>query len=195
MRYLKMTAHDDYDNDVIDTVYLEFFDGVQAKAVAEALAMNTPEQDHASLRWLMGEVIADDIDGNGVVNSVDGELARALARRFLKFGWWRMDRPFNRYLEIVAEDLDLDGQPDLVRLRFHEGDGPPTDDTLVDAAACIFLNDSAGNCFTLNEDVNAGSYIDQRGATFVEAFCRDFLRCNWNNVRAAKPCSFSGTPF
>lgn len=35
----------------------------------------------------MGEVIADDIDGNGVVSNVDSELARALARRFLKFRW------------------------------------------------------------------------------------------------------------
>lgn len=190
MRYLKITAQDDYDNDVIDAVYLEFFDGVHPKPVAEALVMNTSRDDRGSLKW----VLADDINGNGVCNKVDGDLARALARRFLKFKWWKIDRPFNRYLEIYAEDLDLDGQPDLVRLRFHEGDGGPADETLVDAAACVFLNDAAGRFVTLNEDVNGDLNIDARDSALVVGLCRDFLKCGWNNVRAARHCSFVGTP-
>ena len=156
MRYLKITAQDDYDNDVIDAVYLEFFDGVNPKAVAEALVMNTPEQDRGSLKW----VLAEDINGNGVNNRVDGELARSLARRFLQFKWWKVDRPFDRYLEIYAEDLDLDGKPDLVRLRFHQGEGAPSDETLVRAAACVFLNDVAGRYIAINEDVNGDSTVN-----------------------------------
>ena len=188
MRYLKITAQDDYDNDVIDAVYLEFFDGVSPEAVAQALVMNTPEQDHGSLKW----VLADDIDGNGFSNSVDGNLARALARRFLKFKWWSIDRPFKRYLEVLAEDLDLDGRPDLVRMRFHEGQGAPTDETLVDAAACVFLNDRAGRYVTLNEDVNRDLDVNEKDATLVVDFCRDFLKCGWNNVRATTPCASAG---
>lgn len=189
MRYLKITAQDDYDNDVIDAVYLEFFDGVRPKAVAEALVMNVPEEDCGSLKW----VLADDINGSGVSNKVDGNLARALARQFLKFKWWNVDRPFNRYLEVIAEDLDLDGRPDLVRLRFHDGEGVPTDKTLVDAAACVFLNDAAGRYVTLNEDVNGDSSIDPRDATLVVDFCRDFLKCAWSNVYTPGPCSLART--
>lgn len=182
MRYLKITAQDDYDNDVIDAVYLEFFDGVNPKAVAEALVMNTSEQDHGNLKW----VLADDISGDGVCSKVDGDLARALAKGFLNFKWWKIDRPFNRYLEIFAEDLDLDGKPDLVRLRFHEGEEAPTDETLVGAAACVFLNDSADRYVTLNKDV-------KEDTNRVMDLCRDFLKCDWSNVRAQRPCSFIGS--
>lgn len=91
MRYLIITAQDDYDNDVVDAVYLEFFDGINSKAVAEALVMNTAEEDDGSLKW----VLADDITGNGVCDKVDGDLARSLSRRFLAFKWWKTDRPFN----------------------------------------------------------------------------------------------------
>lgn len=188
MRYLKITAQDDYDNDVIDAVYLEFFDGVKPKAVAEALVMNTPNNDHGSLKW----VIADDINRDGPSNKVDEQLARALARQFLLFKWWKVDPPFDRYLEIYSEDLDLDGKPDLVRLRFHQGDGVPSDATLVNAAACVFLNDPAGRHVTLNEDVNGDSTVDARDGALVLNLSREFLKCNWNNVRAPNPCSFDG---
>ncbi|MGR3888040.1 hypothetical protein [Pseudomonas sp. 1152_12] len=187
MRYLKITAQDDYDNDVIDAVYLEFFDGVNAKAVAEALVMNTQEHDHGSLKW----VLAEDINGNGVSNTVDSALARALARSFLKFQWWKVDQPFNRYLEVLAEDLDLDGKPDLVRLRFHEGEGAPTDETLVEAAACVFLNDPAGRYVTLNADVNGDWKTDPWDTTLVVDMARLFLKCDWNNAHVAKPCTFT----
>lgn len=175
MRYLKITAQDDYDNNVIDAVYLEFFDGINPIAVAQALVWNTPKQDRGSLKW----VLAEDIDGNGVSNKVDGDLARALARRFLKFKWWKIDRPFTRYLEVFAEDLDLDGQPDLVRLRFHEGEGLPTRKTLVRAAACVFLNDCAGRYVTLKQDVNGDMNINALDTKLVVDFCRDFLKCGW----------------
>lgn len=188
MRYLKIAAQDDYDNDVIDAVYLEFFDGMNPKAVAEALVMNTPEQDHASLKW----VLADDIDGNGVCNKVDGDLARALARQFLKLKWWKVAPPFDRYLEIYSEDLDLDGKPDLVRLRFHQGEGVPTDATLVNAAACVFLNEPDGQYVILNERVNADLGVDASGAALVVDLCRDFLKCDWSNSRPTTPCSFIG---
>lgn len=190
MRYLKITAQDDYDNDVIDAVYLEFYDGVNPKAVAEALVMNTAEQDRGSLKW----VLADDINGSGVNDKVDGDLARSLARRFLQFKWWKVDRPFDRYLEIYTEDLDLDGKPDLVRLRFHQGEGAPSDETLVRAAACVFLNDVAGRYVAINEDVNGDSTVNARDSALVVDLCRDFLKCGWNNVRATTPCAPLGSP-
>jgi len=185
MRYLKITAQDDYDNNVIDAVYLEFFDGVSPKAVAEALVMNTSEHDHGSLKW----VLADDINGSGVNNSVDAALARALAKCFLQFKWWKIDRPFNRYLEIFTEDLDLDGKPDLVRLRFHEGDGAPTDATVVNAAACVFLNDPADRYITLNTKIDEDLKTEAWQTTHVVDISRLFLKCSWNNIRAIKPCS------
>ena len=186
MRYLKITAQDDYDNDVIDAVYLEFFDGINPKPVAEALVMNTSEQDHGKLKW----VLADDIDGNSVCNKVDGDLARALARQFLKLKWWKVAPPFDRYLEIYSEDLDLDGKPDLVRLRFHQGEGTPTDATLVKAAACVFPNDYADGNVTLH--VNTNPTDDARNAALVVDLCRDFLKCDWSNSRPTTPCSFIG---
>ena len=150
--------------------------------------MNTSEQDHGSLKW----VLAEDINGNGVNNNVDGALARALAKSFLQFNWWKIDRPFNRYLEIFAEDLDLDLTPDLVRLRFHEGEGAPSDETLVKAAACVFLNDAAGRYVTLNAQVNGDSKTDPWDTTLVVGMSRLFLKCGWNNVRVEKPCTLAG---
>lgn len=174
MRYLKIYAQDVLDNDVPDVVYLEFYDDIQTPAlVHRATAFDIT--DDGKFDW----VIADDLNQDGIVDTVDREMALEFAQLFLAFEWFSLDEPFEKYLKVFAQDFDSNGIPDTVRLHFHQGDGVPRDETLVCSAAVYSDGNGQGASVSIHQDVNNDGKVDRQDAELVKQFAALFLKFAW----------------
>lgn len=175
MRYLKIYAHNLYPDKWPDVVYLEFYDDIPAPGTLIKKATAFEISLDGKLDW----VIADDMNGDGVEDKQDDDLAIELAQIFLKFNWYSLVEPFDKYLKAFVEDYDADGKPDTVRLHFHQGDGEPRDETLAYTAALYKNGDGSGEGTTINHDVNNDTKNDAVDSALVKEFSEYFLKFSW----------------
>lgn len=173
MRYLKIYAQDVLDNDVPDVVSLEFHDDTHTPTlVRQATAFDIT--DDGQLDW----VIADDVNQDGVIDAVDRALAIELAQLFVEFNWFSLDAPFDKYLKVFARDFGGNGIPDTVRLHFHQGEGAPTDESIVYTAA-IYGDDNGLGSVSINQDVNNDGKVTHKDAELLKQFSALFLKFGW----------------
>lgn len=177
MRYLKIYAHDVFENDVPDVVYLEFHDDTRAPTLVHQ-ATTFDITDDGKLDW----VIADDVNQDGVIDAVDRAQAIELAQLFLAFNWYSLDEPFDKYLKVFARDFDGNGVPDTVRLHFHQGEGEATDESIAYTAA-IYADGNGLGGVSINQDVNNDGKVDSRDAQLVKQFSALFLKFGWVDAR------------
>lgn len=173
MRYMKIYAQDVYDNDVPDVVALEFHDDTRTPTLVHR-ATTFDITDDGKLDW----VIADDVNHDHIFDAADGVLALELAQLFLKFNWFSLDQPFDKYLKVFARDFDGNGVPDTVRLHFHQGEGAPTDETMAYTAA-LYGDGNGRNGVSINQDVNNDHKVDRTDAALVKKFSKLFLKLGW----------------
>lgn len=175
MRYLKINAQDVLDDDAPDTIYLDFYDDSSSPHTRLKRAVAFDITEDGKLDW----VIADDMNGDGVIDRKDDNLAIELAQMFLLFNWYSVDAPFDKYLKISAEDFDADGNPDTVRMHFHQGEGDPRDETIAYGASFYTNGDGTGEGEAINFDVNNNNKVDREDSDLVKAFARCFLKFGW----------------
>ena len=175
MRYLKIYAQDIQDDDKPDTVLLDFYDDSSTLPVLIKKAAAFDINEDGKLDW----VIADDMNGDGVKDKKDDELATQLAQMFLLFKWHSLDAPYDKYLKVSAEDFDADGNPDTVRMHFHQGTGDPRDETIAYGASFYTRGDGSGTGETINFDVNNDNKVDRADSELVKAFARCYLKFGW----------------
>lgn len=174
MRYLKMYAQDDHDNNVIDAVYLEFYQAGETRPQHEAVVFNLAGDDAGELKW----VLADDID-NGEIHAVDARLAGDLARQFLAFDWFALDKPFDKYLEVTAAhrvERPLSGE---VRLRFYEGEGQLTEERTFDSRpGCgVLFGDPLLDKMWQDEQ---NKDVVGKDVQLARNLCKSYLQLNWS---------------
>ena len=182
MRYLILRAHDVYNSDKPDVVYLDFYDHALPKPLALKATLFDINSD-GKLDWSL----ADDINNNGVADKLDEVMALEFAQQFMEFNWFSPDAPFDKYLKIFAEDFDANGIPDTVRLHFHQGAGEPRDETIAYTAALYKNGDGSGNGTTVSWDVNNDGKANAVDNELVRRFCRNFLVLGWHDAHPCKP--------
>lgn len=174
MRYLKIYAHDVFENDVPDVVYMEFYDDARAPAlVHQATAFDVTED--GKFDW----TIADDLNQDGLFDSVDRKMALEFAQLFVTFNWFSLDAPFDKYLKVSAGDFDNNGVPDTVRLHFHQGEGEPRDETLVYSASVYSDGNGKGRKVAIHQDVNNDRKVDRKDSELVKQFAAYYLKFAW----------------
>lgn len=173
MRYMKVYAQDILDNDVPDVVTLEFHDDTRRPTLVHQ-ATTFDITDDGKLDW----VIADDVNQDGVVDAVERKMALGFAQLFLKFNWFSLNEPFDKYLKVFARDFDGNGVPDTVRLHFHQGEGAATDETIAYTAA-VYTDGNGLGGVSINKDVNNDRKVDSKDAQLVKQFCALFLKFGW----------------
>lgn len=182
MRFLILRAHDVYDSNKPDVVYLDFHDEALAQPVVLKATLFDINND-GKLDWSL----ADDVNNNGVADRLDEVMALEFAQQFIEFNWFSLDAPFIKYLKIFAEDFDANGIPDTVRLHFHEGEGAPRDETIVYTAAFYTNGDGSGAGTPISWDVNNDGKSNIVDTELVRRFTRNFLVFDWHDAPTCKP--------
>lgn len=169
MQYLKMFALDVNANTVPDIVYLEFHDESFERTLrARAAAFDVRET--GKLHW----VVAEDINQDGAQTWLDDFLAMRFAQQFLEFQWFSVDRPFDKYLTVLAEDVDSSGSSGVVKLCFFQAGSVPGDRTLARTTVCR-LEAKTASVF----DEPATITYEASDSQSIVTFARHYLKFNW----------------
>lgn len=179
MRYLIVTAKDANDDDV-PAVHLSFYEreeGTPPHLVKEALAEDLRDSGK------LDEVTTDDVIEDGVVDEADKRLVESFAQQFLEFNWFSPDPPFDKYMKIFAEDFDVCGVAQTVRLQFFKGT-----DSMAFSAAYQTNADGKGMELTIFPDVNGDQQTNYVDAQLVHGFALKFLSFRWYGAHDHKFC-------
>ena len=182
MRYLILRAHDVYNSDKPDVIDLDFYNDALPKPLALQATLFDINSD-GKLDWS----VADDINNNGIADTLDDVMALEFAQQFIEFNWFSADAPFDKYLKVFAEDFDANGVPDTVRLHFHHGEGEPRDETIAYTATFYTNGDGSGDGTPVSWDVNNDGNVDFADDELVRRFSRNFLVFGWHDARPSKP--------
>lgn len=182
MRFLMLRAYDISDNARPDVVYLDFYDDTLAQPLAMAAAAVDMKGD-GRLDWKL----ADDINHNGVTDTLDAAMALEFAQQFLEFNWFSQDGAADKYLMVFAVDFDANGIPDTVRLHFHQGEGQLDDESLAYTAAYFTNEVGTADGAHISQDVNNDGRVNGVDAELVRRFSSNFLLFGWHDARRPTP--------
>nr|WP_314525946.1 hypothetical protein [uncultured Pseudomonas sp.] len=170
MRYLVITSKDAKDDDV-PAVHFGFYEheaGTLPRLIKQALAEDL--HDFGEL----DEVTTDDVIEDGVVDEADKRLIKCFAQQFLEFNWFSPEPPFDKHMKIFAEDFDVCGVAQTVRLEFFK-----VTDSLAFSAAYQTNADGRGMELTIFSDVNGDKQTNYVDAQLVKGFALQFLSFRW----------------
>lgn len=177
MRYLIATAKDVKQDDA-PAVHLGFYEaGEPPRLVKQAQAQDL--HDFGEL----DEVTTDDVIEDGVIDTADERLVRRFARQFLEFNWFSPDPPHDKHLKIFAEDFDVCGMAQTVRLQFFHAA-----DSMAFSAAYQTNADGNGMELTIFPDVNGDQHTNYVDAQLVHGFALMFLTFRWYGDHDHKFC-------
>ena len=175
MRCLKVIAQDRFDNGRADCVLLEFHEQVGTVAgdrlVNCVFALDFTAEGKVDLK--MG-----DMTNNDKEHAVDQGLLESFANAYLEFNWFNPGASRKQYLKLIAEDLQADGSPDVVRLqlcRESESKG------IMISWSAAFDRDNDGKLdFSFHGDVNGDGRINKIDKQLVQRLAMIYLKFNWS---------------
>lgn len=175
MRYLKITAQDRSGNHRADTLLLHFFEEVKDGEdilIHKAYALDITADGKVDFQ-------AGDVNNDGTENIKDERLLKMFANAYLQLNWFNAGNTSARYLKIFVEDFAQDGSPDTVRLHFHEGQGEPTDNSIVYTASAYDTNNDGKLDWLIHFDVDNDCDIDAVDQKLVSLLSKEYLKFNW----------------
>ena len=182
MRFLILCAYDITDDTKPDLVYLDFYDDTLAQPLAMQAALMDRKGD-GKLDWKL----ADDVNHNGVTDTMDAAMALEFAQQFLEFNWFSQDGAADKYLMVSAVDFDANGIPDTVRLHFYQGEGQLDDESLVYTAAFFTNEEGTADGAHISRDVNNDGRVNGVDAELVRRFASNFLLFGWHDAHSPRP--------
>lgn len=175
MRYLKATAQSKDCKGPADTVILQFYQhhaDCPDEMTHEFIGVGTTADGKIDdLR--LGAVEAEALD-------LDKRQLEAFANSFLKLNWFNAGSHRQRALTFYVDHYARSGQPNAVKLDFHESKAAGGKASLVYKAAA-YDGDSDGvlESFT-NSDVDGNGVADKADKELIRSLCTAFLALAWH---------------
>ncbi|MFJ7311363.1 hypothetical protein ACIQVE_01065 [Pseudomonas sp. NPDC098747] len=176
MRYLKVIAQDRCGNGKADSVLLEFREEVNAredKLINSALALDINADGKVDFKF-------GDVTGDGMENALDQRLLQAFANTVIKLNWLNRGTTRKQYLKILAEDLQGDGTPNIVRVHLRREDSFESDGIMISWSAAFDRDNDGKLDFSFHGDANGDGRIDQIDDRLVQRLAGLYLKFNWS---------------
>ena len=176
MRYLKAIAQNRSGDCRADTVILHFYESQEGRPDElshEALAVDFNADGVVDMQC------AGDINRDGQCNIRDKQLLKAFANIFLRLNWFNPGESAQRSLSVYVDHYAKSGEPNAVKLEFHDVQGAIRKQSLAYSAAAY---DADGNgvleSFS-NSDVDGNGVADKTDKEWVRALATSFLAMLW----------------
>lgn len=177
MRYLKASAQDMCGNGQADTVSLHFYEqraGCPDELIHEVVALDMTADSNVDVQWV--EEALPDAPG------LDKRMLAAFANSFLMLNWFNRAGCSQRHLIIYVDHLGKTGQPNAVKLDFHERMASGGKASLMyKAAAYDGDGDGVLESFT-NSDINRNGVADKADKELIRSLCAAFLGLHWHDL-------------
>lgn len=177
MRYLKVIAQDRFGSGRADYVFLEFHE--QSGMDAESRLLNSVVALDFSADG-KADFNIDDLTDDGKEYSLDQCLRRNFANTYLAFNWFNPGASRKQYLKLIAEDLQGDGTPNVVRLQLRREIKEGLDGTRIYWSAAFDRDNDGKIDFSFHGDANGDGRIDKVDDLLVRRLAALYLKFNWS---------------
>lgn len=189
MRYLKASAQGKDCKGPADTVILQFYQhhsDCPDELMYEVIGVFTGTDDKL-VELRLGDVAPDALD-------MDKHQLETFATVFLKLNWFNAANHRQRALTLYADYFGKTGQPNALKLDFHESMVAGGKSSLVYTAAAYDADsDGVLESFT-NSDVDRNGVADNADKELIRTLCTAFLKLGWFDLQACRARSKQERP-